>query len=60
MALNVLIIPALTITKYLKHWFSAVGGVREPFGPPREHWAMSGNIFGLSQFEAGLLLACHG
>lgn len=43
-ALKVLIVTALTITKYLNQWFSATGGARGQFRPPREH-------FCLSQFE---------
>lgn len=37
-ALQVLIITALTITKYLKHWFSAAGGLWTPLPrfPPQE------------------------
>lgn len=58
-ALEVLIITALTITKYLKHWFSAAGGLLDP-PPSRKPLVMSGNIIGLSQLEVGLLLACPG
>lgn len=54
MASKVLILTALTRTKYLEQWFSAVGGLRGQSAlSPRERLAMSGNIFGYPSLRWG-------